>query len=49
MTTPIWTEENKNEVLNEVIFNQLGVEFNQAGITFGGSTNTIWTLTNKNT
>lgn len=51
MTTPTWTLDQKNEVLNEgtVLFNQVGIKFNQLGILFGGVQVPVWTLTNKNT
>ena len=47
MTT--WTQEQKNIVPTDTLFNQVDLSFNQTGIHFGGIINVIWTLVNKNT
>ena len=44
-----WGNSQKNIVNANVLFNQVGIIFNQLGKQFGGIMNISWSLTNKNT
>ena len=45
----IWSDEQKNMVRANVLFNQAGIPFNKLGVQFGGIMRLTWTLVDKNT